>query len=230
MAAETNGKKIRVLLVDDQNIIRLGLKSILSGQPNLEIIGEAVDGADALVKTRDLHPDVIILDLVMPRMDGLSAIPLLSKAQPESKIIVLTSHEDEKIILAAVKAGAVGFLSKDTDLDNLLFTIEAAHRGIVSFPQAIVKKWAEGQSAPAVSGHLVSLTDREHKVLELVCQGQSNQEIANHLSVGLSTVRTHVSSILRKMDVPSRSKAILVAFESKLVPMNLPDSQADLEL
>jgi two-component system, NarL family, response regulator LiaR len=230
MAAETIGNKIRVLLVDDQNIIRLGLASILSGKPNLEIIGEAVDGADALVKTREMHPDVIILDLVMPRMDGLSAIPLLLKEQPGLKIIVLTSHEDEKIILAAVKAGAVGFLSKDTDLDNLLFTLEAANRGIVSFPQAIVQKWALGVNAPADASHLVSLTERERKVLELVCQGQSNQEIANHLSVGLSTVRTHVSSILRKMDVPSRSKAILVAFESKLVPMNLPDGQADLEL
>ena len=155
---------------------------------------------------------------------------LLMRERPDLKIIVLTSHEDEKIILAALKAGAVGFLSKDTELDDLLFTIEAANRGIVTFPQVVVRKWALNVSAPVEGSSLSGLTERERKVLELVCQGQSNQEIASHLSVGLSTVRTHVSNILRKMAVPSRSKAILVAFESGLVSMAPPPGQPDLDL
>jgi two-component system, NarL family, response regulator LiaR len=219
--------KIRILIADDQNIIRWGLSSVLAGQENIEVVGEAIDGGEALEKARLLQPDVILMDLLMPRIDGLAAIQAIIKEIPDARILVLTSYEDERNILAAIKAGAMGFLSKDFDFDNLMSTIEGVYRGNLSIPQKAVRKWVQSLAEPDPEFQNDILTESELRILGLVCQGLSNQEIANTLSVSKSTVRTHVSSLLRKLGVSSRAKAILYAFENGLVQMQKPVNLSD---
>jgi NarL family two-component system response regulator LiaR len=207
---------IRVLIVDDHTVVRQGLKMFLALDNDLEVAGEAADGVEALQLAKRLKPDVVLMDLVMPEMDGISAIAALRKQQPEIEIIALTSVLDYATVIGAIKAGAIGYLLKDTQADELCRAIKAAGRGQVQLsPQAAARLIREVR----LPDPPVSLTNREVEVLRLLAKGKANKEIALELSLGETTVKTHVSNILSKLGLPSRTQAALYAIKTGLVPL-----------
>ncbi len=205
---------IKVLLVDDHHVVRQGLRMYLALDPELEVVGEAANGQEALQIARRIHPDVILMDLLMPVMDGLTAIGLLRKELPDTEIIALTSIlEDEKVV-GAIRAGAIGYLLKDTQADDLNRAIKAAAAGQVQLsPQAAARLIREVRAPESPE----TLTERETDVLRLLAKGCSNKEIAQELIIGEKTVKTHVSNILAKLNVPSRTQAALYAVRIGLV-------------
>lgn len=206
---------IRVLLVDDHSVVRQGLRMFLDLDAELEVIGEATDGAEGVRLARELRPDVVIMDLLMPVMDGITAIGHLKRELPETEIIALTSVlEDEKVI-GAVRAGAIGYLLKDTQADELIRAIKGAAAGEAQLSRAAAERLMREIHAPAQAE---TLTDRETDVLRLLAVGQSNKEIARNLGVNESTIKSHVSNILAKLGVQGRTQAALHAVRSGLVP------------
>lgn len=207
---------IRILLVDDHTVVRQGLRMFLSLDRELEIIGEAADGVEAVAQAQRLRPDVVLMDLLMPRMDGIAATAVIRRELPDTEVIALTSVlEDEKVI-GAIKAGAIGYLLKDTQPDELCRAIKAAAAGQVQLsPQAAARLMREVRAPESPD----SLTERETDVLRLLAQGLSNKEIAQTLTIGEKTVKTHVSNILAKLSVPSRTQAALYAVRIGLVTM-----------
>jgi len=205
---------IRILLADDHSVVRQGLRMFLGLDAELEIVGEAVNGQEALEQARLLRPDVVLMDLVMPVMDGITAIGLLRKELPDTEVIALTSVlEDEKVI-GAVRAGAMGYLLKDTQAEELCRAIKAAAAGQVQLsPQAAARLMREVQAPDSPE----TLTERETDVLRLLAKGHSNKEIAQTLIIGEKTVKTHVSNLLAKLGVPSRTQAALYAVRIGLV-------------
>ncbi len=205
---------IRVLVVDDHSVVRQGLRMFLGLDPELDVVGEAANGQEALERARQLRPDVVLMDLIMPVMDGITAIAALRRELPDTEIIALTSVlEDEKVI-GAVRAGAMGYLLKDTHAEDLCRAIKAAAAGQVQLsPQAAARLLREVK-APDNSE---TLTDREAEVLRLLAKGRSNKEIAQALIIGEKTVKTHVSNILAKLNVPSRTQAALFAVRIGMV-------------
>lgn len=205
---------IRILLVDDHTVVRQGLRMFLALEPDLEVIGEAENGAEAVRLAKELKPDVVLMDLLMPVMDGITAIGVLRRELPETEIIALTSVlEDEKVI-GAVRAGAIGYLLKDTQAEELCRAIKAAAAGQVQLsPQAAARLMREVKAPESPE----TLTERETEVLRLLARGQSNKEIAQSLTIGEKTVKTHVSNILAKLGVPSRTQAALYAVRIGLV-------------
>lgn len=205
---------IRILLVDDHAVVRQGLRMFLSLDSELAIVGEAVNGADALQKAHGLQPDVILMDLMMPVMDGITAIGILRRDLPEIEIIALTSVLEDASVFNAMRAGATGYLLKDTEADELCQAIKAAAAGQVQLsPQAAARLLRE---VPAPNSP-EKLTDRETDVLRLLAQGLANKEIAAELTIGEKTVKTHVSNILGKLGVVSRTQAALYAARIGLV-------------
>ena len=205
---------IRVLLVDDHAVVRQGLRMFLSLDSELTIVGEAVNGADALQKAHDLQPDVILMDLMMPVMDGITAIGVLRRDLPDIEIIALTSVLEDASVFNAMRAGATGYLLKDTEAEELCRAIKAAAAGQVQLsPQAAARLLRE---VPAPNSP-EQLTDRETDVLRLLAQGLANKEIAAELTIGEKTVKTHVSNILGKLGVVSRTQAALYAARIGLV-------------
>ena len=205
---------IRVLLADDHAVVRQGLRMFLSLDPELEIVGEAADGAEAVRLAHELKPEVVLMDLVMPVMDGITAIAAIRRELPDTEVIALTSVlEDEKVI-GAVKAGAIGYLLKDTQAEELRRAIKAAAAGQVQLsPQAAARLMREVKAPESPE----TLTERETEVLRLLAQGKANKEIAQALGIGEKTVKTHVSNILAKLGVPSRTQAALYAVRIGLV-------------
>jgi DNA-binding NarL/FixJ family response regulator len=205
---------IRILLVDDHSVVRQGLRMFLSLDPDLEVVGEASNGVDGIEEARSLKPDVVLMDLAMPVMDGITAIQNLRKEFPNIEVIALTSIlEDEKVI-GAIRAGAIGYLLKDTQADELCRAIKAAANGQVQLsPQAAARLVREIKSPDSPE----KLTERETDVLRLLALGRSNKEIANELVIGEKTVKTHVSNILMKLGVSSRTQAALHAVRIGLV-------------
>lgn len=199
---------IRILLVDDHSVVRQGLRMFLALDPELEVIGEAADGAEAVRMARELKPDVVLMDMLMPVMDGVAATAVIRRELPETEVIALTSVlEDEKVI-GAVRAGAIGYLLKDTEADELRRAIKAAANGQVQLsPKAAARLMREVRAPDSPE----ALTERETDVLRLLAQGKSNKEIAHQLSLSEKTVKTHVSNILAKLGVPSRTQAALYA-------------------
>lgn len=208
---------IKVLLVDDHHVVRQGLRMYLALDPELEVVGEAANGQEALHTAHQLQPDVILMDLLMPVMDGITAIERLRKELPNTEIIALTSIlEDEKVV-GAIRAGAIGYLLKDTQADDLNRAIKAAAAGQVQLsPQAAARLIREVRSPESPE----TLTERETDVLRLLAKGCSNKEIAQELFIGEKTVKTHVSNILAKLNVPSRTQAALYAVRIGLVSSN----------
>jgi NarL family two-component system response regulator LiaR len=209
---------IRVLIADDHSVVRQGLRMFLGSDPELEIIGEARDGAEALNLSRELHPDVVLMDLLMPVMDGIAATAAIRRQVPETEVVALTSVLEDASVVEAVRAGAIGYLLKDTDAHELRRAIKAAAAGQVQLaPQAAARLMREVR---LTDNSYAALTERETDVLRLLAQGKSNKEIAQTLSIGEQTVKTHVSRILNKLGLPSRTQAALYAFRIGLVPAN----------
>lgn len=205
---------IRILLVDDHSVVRQGLRMFLSLDPDLEVVGEGANGVEGIELVRRLHPNVVLIDLLMPIMDGITAIQQLRKEFPNVKVIALTSVLEDDKIVGAMRAGAVGYLLKDTQADELCRAIKAAANGQVQLsPQAAAGLVREIKSADSPE----KLTEREMDVLRLLALGRSNKEIANELVIGEKTVKTHVSNILMKLGCSSRTQAALHAVRIGLV-------------
>ena len=212
---------VRVLVVDDHAIVRKGIRALLVTEQSIQVVGEAANGSEAVVLAQSLRPDVILMDIVMPEMDGLEAIRRITEQQPEIRILVLTSFAGVDMVLPAIKAGALGYLLKDSGPQELVQAIQQVHRGNSSLHPAIARKLLQEISEPSSSGQDVgSLTEREVTVLKLVAQGFSNRDIANELTVSEATVRTHVSHILAKLDLSSRTQAALYALRRGIVSLN----------
>jgi two-component system, NarL family, response regulator LiaR len=208
---------IRVLIADDHPVVREGLRGLIEIQPNLELAGEAVDGVEAVEKARSLQPDVILLDMVMPRKDGVQAIAEIKQENPQARILVLTSFSESEKALPAIKAGALGYLLKDSAPEELLQAISNVYHGQISLHPAIARLLVQELSQPSdLPPAEEPLTEREVEVLQLIAQGLSNQEIADTLVVGERTVSTHVSNILDKLHLANRTQAALYALRKGL--------------
>lgn len=208
---------IRVLLADDHSVVRQGLRMFLSLDPDLEIVGEAANGLEAVQMAHVLQPEVVLMDLLMPVMDGITAIAQLRRELPDIEIVALTSVLEDTAVMGAIRAGAIGYLLKDTEADELRKAIKAAAAGQVQLsPKVAARLMREVQ----VPDSPETLTERETEVLRLLARGCSNKEIAQTLSIGEKTVKTHVSNILSKLGVPSRTQAALYAVRIGLVSLN----------
>jgi DNA-binding NarL/FixJ family response regulator len=211
--------RIRVLLVDDHEVVRRGLRGFLELQDDIEIVGEAADGAQAITLADQLRPDVVLMDLMMPNVDGVTAIGEIRGRQPETEIVAVTSFIEEQKVTAALEAGASGYLLKDADADDVADAIRAAHAGEVRLDPQVARVLAERLRARRNETPVEPLTTRENEVLRLVARGAANKEIAAELSITERTARTHVSNILGKLGLASRTQAALWAVEhNKLEP------------
>jgi DNA-binding NarL/FixJ family response regulator len=207
---------IRVLIADDHSVVRQGLRMFLALDPEFEIVGEAADGAEALRLAHEFKPDVVLMDLLMPVMDGIAATSAIRCELPDVEVLALTSVLEDASVVGAVRAGAIGYLLKDTSSDRLGQAIKAAAAGQVQIEPRAAARLMREVRAP---DNPEPLTERETDVLRLLALGQSNKEIAHSLSIGEKTVKTHVSNILRKLGVPSRTQAALHAVRIGLVPL-----------
>ncbi len=206
---------IRILIADDHSVVRQGLKMFLGTDPELEIIGEARDGAEALKMVLQLHPDVVLMDLLMPVMDGITATIAIRREAPETEVVALTSVLEDSSVVDAVRAGAIGYLLKDTEAHELRRAIKAAAAGQVQLSPLVAMRLLREVRAPERSRE--PLTDREVEVLRLLALGKSNKEITQALNIGEQTVKSHVSHILEKLGVASRTQAALYAIRIGLV-------------
>jgi NarL family two-component system response regulator LiaR len=212
---------IRVLIADDHVIVRKGIRALLATEPDVEVVGEAGDGTEALVQVQALRPDVVLMDLVMPGVDGIEATRQITAGHPDVRVLVLTSFAADDKVFPAIKAGALGYLLKDTGPEDLVRAIRQVYRGEPSLEPAIARKVLYELSHPsAETPTLDPLTGRELEVLRLVAQGRSNKEIAKELVIAEMTVRTHVSNILGKLHLASRTQAALYALREGLASLD----------
>lgn len=214
---------VRVLLVDDHTVMRQGVRMLLTLDPEIEVVGEAANGRDAVTLAHQLRPDVVLMDLLMPVMDGLSAITEIRRDLPETEIVALTSVLEDSIVTDVVRAGAIGYLLKDAGGDEVIKAIRAAAQGEVHLSPQAAARLVRDVRAPE---NPQTLTARENEVLKLMAQGKSNKEIAQALKIGEKTVHSHVSNILSKLNVPSRTQAALYAIRTGLVSLNTLGGQS----
>lgn len=216
--------KIRILVVDDQNVVRDGMVTILSLQPDMEVVGEAEDGLQAVQLARKSKPDVVLLDMVMPRQDGITTIPKLKEVSPSTRILVLSSFAESNLVYQAIKIGALGYMLKDTPRAELLQAVRDVSKGQASLHPSIAMKVINDFSSPAdTQGRQITenLTRRELETLRLIARGLSNQEIAMTLVVHERTIAKYVSSVLNKLHVTNRTQAALYAIrEGMAAPAN----------
>jgi len=211
---------IRILIADDHAVVRKGLRSFLELDPDLKIVGEAADGAAALRMAREFQPDVVLMDLLMPIMDGIAATSAIRRELPDIEVLALTSVLEESLVIQAIQAGAIGYLLKDTDAPKLRQAIKAAAAGEVQLSPAAAAMLMRKVKAPRSPE---TLTERETEVLRQLARGKSNKEIANSLFISETTVKTHVKNIMQKLDVPSRTQAALYAARIGLVSLALAE-------
>lgn len=202
---------IRILLVEDQTLMRQGLKTILDLESGLAVVGEAADGGGGLRLALDLRPDVILMDVQMPGLNGVEATAALCAAWPEAKVIILTTFDRDDYVFRGVRAGALGYLLKDTPAEKLIDTIRRVHRGEVFIQPEIASRALREMVRPQSASPLEPLSDREREVLVLLAQGSSNRDIADKLSITEGTVKNHVSNILAKLQAENRTQAADIA-------------------
>jgi NarL family two-component system response regulator LiaR len=211
-------RRIRILLADDHPVVRQGLQWLISSELDMEVVGEAADGIAAVELARTRCPDVVLLDLVMPRQDGIWAIDEILRERPTTSILVLTSFTDDEKVTAAIRHGALGYLIKDSSPEKLLNAIRDVAAGGSPLPPAIARTLVRQLHAPASPPPVDPLTAREREVLALIAEGCSNQQIADVLVVSERTARCHVSNILHKLRLTSRTQAALYAVREGLLP------------
>ena len=213
---------IRVLLVDDQDLVRNGLRMILGSEPDLEVVGEAVDGASGRAAVDDLDPDVVLLDIRMPGEDGLTALRTLLTHGCRARVLMLTTFDLDEYVYEALSAGATGFLLKDMAAEDIVTAVRQAGRGLDSLlapalTKRLVERFARTRTVvPTSPEALDRLTPREHDVLGLVARGLTNDEIARELYIGETTVKTHLARVFTKLDVRDRVQAVIFAYENGL--------------
>lgn len=210
---------IKILIADDHRIVRQGLRLILETEPDFEVVGEAPDGAQAVRLCQELKPDVVLMDLRMPNMDGLTAIERLRRDQPEIAVVILTTFNEDELMFRGLQAGARGYLLKDTERSTLFETLRAAARGETLLKPEIMARVLSRVAAPGGprSGDSAGLTDRELEVLRSVARGERSKEIALQLGISERTVKAHLASIYGKLGVDSRAAAIAVAAQRGLL-------------
>jgi NarL family two-component system response regulator LiaR len=212
------GVTIRTLITDDHQVVRRGLRGFLELDPELEVVGEAENGREALAMARNLQPDVVLMDLLMPVMDGIEATRAIRRELPEVEVLALTSVLEDASVTGAIRAGAIGYLLKTTDADELREAIRAAAAGQVRLaPEAAARLMREVRSPESPDALTEPLTERETEVLRLIALGKANKQIARELFVALSTIKTHVNNLYRKLNVSSRTQAALYAARIGLV-------------
>jgi NarL family two-component system response regulator LiaR len=207
---------IKILIVDDHSVVRQGLRMFLGVDPELQIVGEARDGQEAVEQTRRLNPDVVLMDLLMPVMDGLHAIAAIRAEMPDVEVVALTSVLEDNLIIEAIRAGAIGYLLKDTEAHELVRAIKAAAAGQVQLSPEVAVRLLREVRAPEPTTE--QLTERETDVLRQLALGMSNKEIAQALFIGEQTVKSHMRHVLSKLGVPSRTQAALYATRNGLIP------------
>ena len=209
--------KIRLLIVDDHQVVRNGLRVFISLYDDLEVVGEAKNGRQALEQCATHRPDVVLMDMVMPVMDGSTATRLIREQFPEIQILALTSFDEEELVHQAVEAGAVGFLYKDVEEQELIDAIRSAREGRPVLAPEAMKALMHRTARPVEASTIEPLTGREREVLSLVAQGMTNPQIAEQLVISTSTVQFHVHNILGKLGVGTRTEAVSIAIQSKLI-------------
>jgi two-component system, NarL family, response regulator LiaR len=211
---------IRVMIADDHSIVRKGIRALLATEPDIEVIGEASDGAQAVAQAEKLQPDVILMDMVMPQMDGVEAIRRIIANRPGARILVLTSFAADEKVFPAIKAGALGYLLKDSGPEELVQAIHQVYLGQSSLHPTIARKLLQEISHSSGRPTIPDpLTDREIEVLKLVAKGESNRQIADNMVISEATVRTHVSNILGKLHLASRTEAALYALREGIASL-----------
>jgi NarL family two-component system response regulator LiaR len=212
----SSSQPIRVLLADDHTMVRKGLALFLQAFDDLELAGEAEDGAAAIRLCAEIHPDVVLMDMVMPDMDGVTATRAICQKFPQVRVIALTSFKEGDLVNNALEAGAIGYLLKDVSADELAWAIRAAHSGRATLSPEAAQALVQTANQPPSPG--LDLTDREREVLALMVEGLNNTQIAGRLTVSPSTVKSHVSNILSKFGVASRTEAVTLALRNHIVP------------
>jgi NarL family two-component system response regulator LiaR len=220
---------IRVLIVDDHEIVRKGIRALLATKRDIQVIGEAGDGVQAVDQAQTLHPDVVLMDLVMPKMDGIQATREITARLPGTRVLVLTSFAADEQIFPAIKAGALGYLLKDSSPQELVQAIRQVFRGEPSLDPSVARKVLYEISTPPQKPLTPDpLTAREMEILRLVAQGKSNKEIAGNLVIAEETVHTHVSNILNKLHLASRTQAALYALKEGIASVDdIPGTKND---
>jgi NarL family two-component system response regulator LiaR len=213
-------EKIRVLIADDHAVVRKGLRTLFMSEPDIELLDEAADGIEAVLKTRALRPDVILLDMLMPRLDGLGAIQQIKQEHPAARIVVLTSFAEDDKVFPAIKAGALGYLLKDSSPEQLVSAVRDVFAGKSSLDPSIAIKLIRELNRPSNQPPTSDpLSERELEVLKLVAQGRTNLEIAGDLCISERTVGNHIGSILGKLHLANRTQAALYALRTRLAAL-----------
>ncbi|MCL7369792.1 MULTISPECIES: response regulator [Streptomyces] len=202
---------IKVLLVDDHQVVRRGLRTFLEVQDDIEVVGEAADGAEGVERAQELKPDVILMDVKMPGMDGVDALRRLRELDNHARVLVVTSFTEQRTVVPALRAGAAGYVYKDVDPDALAGAIRSVHAGHILLQPEVAGALLSQEESGSGPGRAGSLTEREREVLGLIADGRSNREIARALILSEKTVKTHVSNILMKLDLADRTQAALWA-------------------
>jgi NarL family two-component system response regulator LiaR len=217
MAEGDNADKITVIIVDDHTIVRQGLRTYLELQPDIVVVGEASNGSEATSLVRDNLPDIVLMDLVMPVMDGVDATRAITSISPSTRVIVLTSFSEDEKVFASIKAGAQGYLMKDVLPSDLVAAIRTVNRGEAQLDPEIARKVMQEFANPQPVAPKHDLTERELEVLRLIAQGKSNKDISEDLVLSEKTVKTHVSNILQKLHLSDRTQAAVFALRQKIV-------------
>ncbi|MFF5538305.1 response regulator [Streptomyces cinerochromogenes] len=205
------GEPIRVLLVDDHQVVRRGLRTFLEVQDDIEVVGEAADGTEGVARAEELRPDIVLMDVKMPGMDGIDALRRLRELDNPARVLIVTSFTEQRTVVPALRAGAAGYVYKDVDPDALAAAIRSVYAGHILLQPEVADALLSQEEANTGQGRGGSLTEREREVLGLIADGRSNREIARALVLSEKTVKTHVSNILMKLDLADRTQAALWA-------------------